>query len=127
MSRPRFIYVVAIFIFSLIFIVIVNSTYPSSSSIMFIKLDFKEPFFSLTFLANFSDKKLALTLYKTTIRKKFSITLSLTLFFLYFDLYAYLIYIYVCIYKFITPLPNNYYLTPPYVYIIHTHTYIYIY
>ena len=81
MPRPRFVYVVAIFIFSLIFIVIVHSTYPSSSSIMFIKLDFKEPFFFLIFSANFSHKKLALTLYKTTIRKSFSITLSLTLFF----------------------------------------------
>ena len=81
MSRPRFIYVVAIFIFSLIFIVIEHSTYPSSSSIMFIKLDFKELFFSLTFSANFSHNKLALTLYKTTISKRFSITLSLTLFF----------------------------------------------
>ena len=81
MSRPRFIYVIAIFIFSLIFIVIVHSIYPSSTSTMFIKLDFKEPFFSLTFSSNFTHKKLALTLFKTTTRKSFSITLFLTLFF----------------------------------------------
>ena len=60
---------IAIVIFILLSFFVCRCHYPSFCGVMFIKLDFEEPFFSLIFSVNFSHIKVASTLYETTMRK----------------------------------------------------------